>query len=70
MSRINWKVFGENSSSADALYEFIWEGAPLSKLADQMWDPKAKREARKLVRLGVRAARLRAIRATRRWGWQ
>jgi len=59
MKRINWKPVHNNSSSADALYDFV-HGASAQVSMQLCWDPEVKQIFRQLNKLPAKAARRRA----------
>jgi len=62
MKKINWNIFHNNSSSVDALVEFVC-GYSIGKAVGLIWDPEARTILRSLKKLPVKNARRRA----RRW---
>lgn len=57
--RINWDAIHDNSSSADALYEFV-HGASIKRAVEYCWDPEVKKIFGHLQKLPVKTARRRA----------
>ncbi len=66
-NRINWDIFDENSSSAEAILFFAIGMYSFPELRKQMWDRSAKAEVDKLRKMGrKKALRLARAQCTRR----
>lgn len=57
--KIDWNPIHDNSSSGDALFEFV-HGASIKKALTLCWDPKAKSIFVQLKKMPVKNARRRA----------
>jgi hypothetical protein len=61
--KINWSVFDENTSTVEALIDFVDRKISADILLADCWPKECKTEVRKLRRLKVANSRRRA----RRW---
>jgi NifU-like protein involved in Fe-S cluster formation len=59
MKKIDWSPIHDNSSSADALCEFV-HGASIKEAVKYCWDPAVKQIFKQLKKLPVKTARHRA----------
>jgi hypothetical protein len=58
MSKIDWNLFEENSSSSEALYEFAKGELPsFASLERALWCRETKAQVKNLRRLGLKKAR-------------
>ncbi len=62
---ISWTKFFENSSSTDALIDFV-EGGSTEKLKKDCWDKECKLQVNKIKNIGVIKARQLARKALKR----
>lgn len=63
MKLINFEIFGENSSSTDAIVDFAIGSLRFPALKEAMWDKRAKAEVDKMKKLG----RKKSLALARNW---
>lgn len=65
---INWKIFDKNTSTREALQEFVLGFYNFKDLEEECWPKECKIEVCKMRLLGIRNARKKAKLALKRMG--
>lgn len=66
--RINWKIFEENTSTKESLYEFANRDYGFCEFKENCWPDECKKEVGRMRRIGLQRARKLAKEALRRMG--